>query len=65
MNQAPSRHPRRIVFARLFIGADCDALKQTEDRARGLIQSGYFARSTKMDPNIRRNRLRFCKAKST
>ena len=37
-NQAPSRHPRDIVFARPLIGADCNAPKQTEDRARGLIQ---------------------------
>jgi len=42
MNQAPSRHPRRIVFAWLLIGADCNALKQIEDRARGLIQLGVF-----------------------
>ena len=28
------------------------------------FSSGYFARSTKMGPNIRRKRSRFCKAKS-
>src|SRR5271169_5060712 len=38
MNQAPSRHPRRIVFARPLIGADGNALKQTEDRAGSLIK---------------------------
>jgi hypothetical protein len=42
MNQAPSRHPRRIVFARPLIGADGNALKQTEDRAGGLIKLRVF-----------------------
>ena len=43
MNQAPSRHPRRIVFARpALIGADGDALKQTEDRAGSLIKLRVF-----------------------
>ena len=42
MNQAPSRHPRRIVFARLLIGADRNALKQSKDRAGGLIKLGVF-----------------------
>ena len=42
MNQTPGRHPRRIVFARLLIGADCDALKQIENRARGRIQLRVF-----------------------
>ena len=42
MNQTPGRHPRRIVFARPLIGADCDAPKQTEDRARGRIQLRVF-----------------------
>ena len=41
-NQARSRHPRHIVFARPLIVADCNALKQTEDRARGLVQLGVF-----------------------
>ena len=41
-NQAPSRHPRHVVFARPLIVADCYALKQTEDRARGLIQLRVF-----------------------
>jgi hypothetical protein len=41
-NQAPSRHPRHIVFARPLIGADCNAPKQTEDRARGLVQLRVF-----------------------
>ena len=42
MNQTPGRHPRRIVFARPLIGADCDALKQIENRARGRIQLRVF-----------------------
>ena len=42
MNQAASRHSRRIVFARLLVGADRNALKQTEDRALGLIQLRVF-----------------------
>src|SRR5208282_150263 len=41
-NQAPSRHPRHIVFARPLIVADRNALKQTEDRARDLIQLRVF-----------------------
>ena len=42
MNQAPSRHSRRIAFARLLIGADRNALKQTEDRTGGLIKLRVF-----------------------
>jgi hypothetical protein len=42
MNEAPSRHPRRIVFARLVIGADGNALKQTEDRAGSLVKLRVF-----------------------
>ena len=42
MNQTPSRRSRRIVFARMLIGADRNALKQTEDRALGLIQLRVF-----------------------
>src|SRR5271167_3369010 len=42
MNQAPGRHPRRIVLVRPLIGADGKALKQTKDRASGLIKLRVF-----------------------
>jgi hypothetical protein len=36
--QAPSRRPRHIVFARPLVVAHRNAPKQTEDRARGLVE---------------------------
>jgi hypothetical protein len=40
--QAPSRRPRHIVFARPLVVAHRNAPKQTEDRARGLVQLRVF-----------------------
>src|SRR5271154_3582014 len=42
VNQAPSRHPSRIVFARPIIGASSNALKKAEDRAGSLIKLREF-----------------------
>lgn len=42
VNQAPSRHPGRMILAGPPIGADLDAPKQTEHRVRGLVQIRIF-----------------------
>ena len=64
MDQAPGGHGAVFVLMRMPLGRLRD-LQSAESSGRRFIQPGYFARSARIGPNIRRNRPRFCKANST